>query len=133
MICLDSSFVIDYLKGDFSAKKILAKYDEEKLFVSEFTVFEVAEGLIYSLNKHDDKKSFDAFFEFLETIEILPLTNFFSLDAAKINANLNLKGKKIDSVDSLIIGSMFANNVFKIITRNVKHFSIVEGIKIINY
>lgn len=133
MICLDSSFVIDYLKGDSSAKKTLAKYEEEKLFVSEFTVFEVAEGLIYSLNKNNDKKSFDVFFEFLETIEVLPLTNFFSLEAAKINANLNLEGKKIDSVDSLIIGSMFANNIFKIITKNVKHFSSINDIKIINY
>lgn len=91
MICLDSSFKIDYIKGDLSAKKTLLKHKKDKTCVSVFTVFEVGEGLIYSMNKNKNKKMFSIFFEFLETIEILPLTNFFSLEAAKISAILNLK------------------------------------------
>ena len=133
MICLDSSFIIDYLKGDLSAKKTLLKHKKDKICVSEFTVFEVAEGLIYSMNKNKNKKMFSIFFEFLETIEILPLKNFFSLEAAKISAVLNLKGKKINSIDSLIAGSMIENNVFKIITRNTAHFMRIKGIQVINY
>jgi tRNA(fMet)-specific endonuclease VapC len=133
MICLDSSFIIDYLKGDLSAKKILLKYKKEKIFVSEFTVFEVAEGLIYSLKKNKNKQMFNIFFEFLETIEILPLTNFFSLEAAKIRANLSISGKKIDSLDSLIAGSMIANNIYKIITRNTQHFSRIKNIMVLEY
>lgn len=133
MICLDSSFIIDYLKGDASAKKALLKYGKTRLFVSEFSIFEVAEGLIFLMGKKSSKKEFEVFFDFIGSLEVFSLNNFFSLEAAKISAELNLKGARVDSVDSLIAGAMLSNNVFKILTRNTKHFSKIEELEFISY
>lgn len=133
MICLDSSFIIDYLKGDVSAKKALLRCGKTRMFVSEFAIFEVAEGLIFLMGKKSSKKEFDVFFDFIGSLEVLSLNNFFSLDAAKISAELNLKGVRVDSVDSLIAGSMLSNNIYKILTRNTKHFSRIKGLEVISY
>ena len=134
MICLDSSFVIDFLNEDQNALTIYDKYSKEKMFIAEITIFEVSKGLLYSMQKRKSaEKQFDKFFEFTTTVEILPLMNLFAMEAAKISASLLLKGKQIDDNDVLISGMMVANGVTKIITKNVKHFSMINGLEVISY
>lgn len=59
--------------------------------------------------------------------------NLFAMEAAKISASLLLKGKQIDDNDVLISGMMVANGVNKIITKNVKNFSMIKGLEVISY
>ena len=134
MICLDSSFMIDYLKKDKNAISVFNKYKYEKMFITDISVFEISKGLIHSIPKRKSaEKQFDIFFEFTGILEVLPLMNLFALEAAKISAELSLKGKRIDDNDCLIAGTMIANGVKKIITKNVKHFSRIKGIEAIGY
>jgi predicted nucleic acid-binding protein len=128
MICLDSSFVIDYFKGDENAKKLMNKLDPDTLFITEISVFEIASGMI---NK--GSKQLDVFMRFLNKVKIIPTNTMFSLESARIKKELELKGKKIDGMDLLIAGMMRSYGFTEIVTRNVKHFEHINKIKIINY
>ena len=134
MICLDSCVIIDFLNKDINAQKVLKQFYNEGLFVTEIAIFEVAKGVIYSsMNQKIKKQEYDHFLNFVSSFNILPSLGQFSLEAAKISADLLKKGKPIDDNDCLTIAIMKKNNIKKIITRNVKHFSQIQDIKIISY
>ena len=134
MICLDSTVLIDFLKGDLKAQNILKKYHPQGIFITEIVIFEVSKGIIFSsLNEKIKKDEYDNFLNFISSFNILPCLGQFSLEAAKISSLLMKKGKPIDDNDCLTIAIMKKNNIKKIITRNVKHFSNIENIEIINY
>jgi tRNA(fMet)-specific endonuclease VapC len=132
MICLDSSFIIDFLNKDTKARVIYEKYSNEEFFISEITIFEVATGFLYSEYKHK-KSNFDIFIDFISNFQILSTLNLHSFEAARISASLIYKGKRIDDNDCIIAGTMIANNVKKIITKNKKHFSKIKGIEVLSY
>jgi tRNA(fMet)-specific endonuclease VapC len=134
MICLDSCVIIDFLNRDLNAQNILKKYYNEGIFITEIAVFEIAKGVIYySMNQKIKKEEYDHFLNFISSFNILPCLGQFSLEAAKISSLLLKKGKSIDDNDCLTIAIMKKNNIKRIITRNVKHFSSIEGIEVINY
>ena len=132
MICLDSSFIIDFLKNDKSAVKIYEKYINEEFYISEITIFEVATGFLYSEYKFK-KSNFDLLIDFISDFQILSTLNLYYLEAARINASLIFQGKTIEPNDCIIAGTMIANNVKKIITKNKKHFSKIKGIEVLSY
>jgi tRNA(fMet)-specific endonuclease VapC len=53
--------------------------------------------------------------------------------SAEIYDKLESKGQIIDDNDILIIGIMLSNGIKKIITKNIKHFELIEEIELINY
>lgn len=132
MICLDSSFIIDFLRKDVSALKCYESFSDELFVVSEITLFEVASGFLYSDYKFK-KKDFLIFVDFISNFEVLSTQNLHSFEAAKINASLIHQGEKIDSNDCVIAGTMLVNGVSKILTRNKKHFSKIRGIEVLSY
>lgn len=131
MICLDSTLIIDYLKGDNKAKEIFNTHQD--YCTTNMNIYEVGEGIMYADAKDRKSKRLDKFIDFISTIEILPTMNLFAMDAARISAILMRKGKSIGDIDCLIAGTMLANGVTKIITRNKKHFSRIKGIEVISY
>lgn len=132
MICLDSSFIIDFLKNDKSAVKIYERYADEEFYISEISLFEVATGFLFAEYKNQ-KSDFNGFVDFVSSLNILSTFNLHSLEAARINASLILKGKTIEPNDCIIAGTMIANNVKKIITKNKKHFSQIKEIEVLSY
>ena len=133
MICLDSSFLIDYLKGRTQAKEALHTHQQEGLCITELAIFETAAGYFYHMGKHKQDKPFLTFIDFVSEFDILPMMNLFALDAAAYRAKLMPKGKPVETNDCLIAGIMHANGVKKILTKNKKHFSKIPGIEIITY
>lgn len=133
MICLDSTFIIDYLKGDREARTIFDTHKEECFCTTEINIYEVGEGIMYADAKNKESKRLDKFINFISTIDLLPMMNLFAMDAARISAILMYKGKSIGDADCLIAGIMQANDIKKILTRNKKHFSRVKGIEVIAY
>lgn len=127
-ICLDSCFIIDFLKGEKSAIDIHDKHKDCNLFISDITIFEVCRSILSSKTN-----KLNSFLEVIETIQVLPATNLFALEAAEITADLKKKGIIIDDSDCLIAGLMLRNGVTKIITKNTKHFSKITGITAIGY
>ena len=133
MICLDSTFIIDYLKGDEKAKAAYEDHKTEGCCLTEINLYEVAEGIMSADAKNKQSKKMDKFLDFVSGFNILPMMNLFAMDAARISALPLKTGKPIDDADCLIAGIMQANNVKKILTRNTKHFSRIKGVEAISY
>jgi len=134
IICLDSCFIIDFLKGDQGAKRAYDKHKDKKFYTAEICVYEVCCGLFYAKGKPEgNKRLFDQFMDFISTIELIPMTNLFAMESAKIFAELKCKGKMIDDADCLVAGMTLSSGCSKIITRNKKHFSNIKGLDVIGY
>ena len=128
MICLDSNVIIDFLKGKKEAVEIIKKH-QNKIITTEITAFEVLFGIFIKqkLNERENAK------EFFDSLEVLA----FDQGCAKISAEIMVSSIKsgftIDQNDCFIAGIMIKNGINEIITKNVKHFSKIKGLKAINY
>lgn len=127
---IDTTFMIDIVKGNPNSEPILDMLDREGIHATS------------SINAH----------EFLLGAYIIPsdkelevrkklLSKFIILDfdfkcaeiAAKIESELVKKGKPIGRADIMIASVMKSNGILEVVTRNVKHFENIEGISILSY
>ena len=123
MICLDTNFIIDFLKKKKEAVGFIEKCEEE-VVTTEINSFEVFIG-IYG-NKSISARGF------FDSIKILS-GNQWGEEAAKILADLIKEGKIIEVNDCLMISIMKANGCNRIVTNNRKHFERIKNIEIISY
>jgi len=130
MMCLDSDCIIDFLKGKNDAINIIEKYKNE-VITTEVSVFEIFFGIY--LKKEIDENELITANNFFSSIEVFPFDGKCGHIAANILASLFKKGKSIEQNDCFIAAIMKKNKCDKIITKNEKHFSRIEGIKVINY
>jgi tRNA(fMet)-specific endonuclease VapC len=65
----------------------------------------------------------------LASLDVLSLDDGSCVNAGQIRAVLEFRGSKIGDADSLIAGVALRNNQ-KIITRNIEHFSRVQGLQV---
>ena len=107
----------------------MLKEKKNKLYITEIAIFEVAKGIFWYKNK----KNFEDFLKFLGSLDIVPTNTIFSMDAAKISAELKNKGVIIDNEDLLMVGMMVNFGIDRIATRNNKHFSQIKGIQVVSY
>ncbi len=129
MKCLDTTFLIDFLKNRTEAIKKAEEIKEDVVITTTINVFEALQGFYFESNE----KKIEILNDFLNTIEILPLNLSASFQAAQIRAKLMNQGKDINVLDSLIAGTMLANNCNTIVTRNKDHFERIKGIKVESY
>lgn len=135
MIILDTSACVDYLNGNISLKKIISE-QENLVHITSITIYEVSIGLERTRRKISEeryKELYKTWMEFISGMEIFSLGFKEAEKAAEIYDFLESKGKMIDDNDILIAGIMLSNAIKKIITKNIKHFEIIEGIEIIQY
>jgi predicted nucleic acid-binding protein len=131
MTLLDTTFLIDLMKGKQEAVEKLKKMESEMIpiFVSTPTIFELWTGIM-ATQKSDKEKQ--------KVIEVLSSINNLDLDlesakvAGEINGTLLKKGEMIDPEDCMIAGIAKTNNE-SILTRNTQHFGRIKGIKIETY
>jgi tRNA(fMet)-specific endonuclease VapC len=132
VICLDSTVIIDFLKGRKEAVEVVKKYKEDNsLVVTEISVFEIFLGIY--LKKLIDNNELTKVREFFKSIEVLPFDNLSGEIASKIYSSLSKKGELIEQNDIFIASIMNKNGCKKIITRNKKHFSRIDGLKVLDY
>ncbi len=135
MIILDTSVCIDYLNGNEQIKKVLS--EQESLFnLTSISIYEVNIGLERTrriISEERYKKLYKIWMEFISSMEIFTLGFKEAEKAAKISDDLESKGQRIDDNDILIAGIMLSNGIKRIITKNIKHFEIIEGIELISY
>ena len=128
MKVLDSTFLIDLLHGDTATKKIASS--GEILLTTQINMFEVLTGIFYH---HNPKEEVLKAMELFENMRMLKLDENGIVNAARINADLTKNGLKIEDNDCLIAGITLAHNIETIITRNKKHFSRINGLKVETY
>jgi len=135
MIILDTSACIDYLNGNEDLKEILSE-QESLVHLTSITIYEVSIGLERTKRKISEdryKELYKIWMEFISSMEIFTLGFNEAEKAVKIYDALESKGQRIDDNDILIAGIMLSNGIKRIITKNIKHFEIIEGIEPILY
>ncbi|MFB6099989.1 MAG: PIN domain-containing protein [Candidatus Nanohalobium sp.] len=130
---LDTSFVIDLMKGE---KKALNKLEELKenevsVRITSLTGYELYLG-VKNLDKPEKEK--DKIEAFMDKVlgERVPYRWDHGKKSAEIQSKLKDQGEMIDLPD-ILIASVAAETGEKILTRNGKHFEKVEGIEVESY
>ena len=131
MICLDSTFIIDFMRNEEAAVKKAASFGSHILFTTQVNVFELLFGELSE--KEVMRKRLLSLQSFLDRINILNLDRESAMKSAEIAANLSKKGRPIGHLDSIIAGIALTNGVNAILTRNVKDFSKIKELNVIAY
>lgn len=126
MVCLDSDFLIAYLRNDASAAKKLQELDakQEPLHTTIINAFELYKGVFKAKDTYGELARAD---KLLETFFMLMLDR----DSARAAGALHnkIKSNPIGESD-LLIASMAITNKQTLITRNTKHFERVPGLTV---
>ena len=123
---LDTDVVIDHIRG----RKLL---DESVLkkgaLISLITLGELYYG---SFKSEKGKKGIAIIRQDLNLlrIELLSLTEGMIEKFAKVKADLMLKAKRLEDFD-LLIAATALNLGLTLVTRNVKHFERIKGLKVL--
>ncbi|HIH20511.1 TPA: type II toxin-antitoxin system VapC family toxin [Candidatus Micrarchaeota archaeon] len=126
MALMDTSAVIDFGDGVKSAVEIVNRLEREgeAIKVSAITIFELASGNPLGLSEKMRR--------LLQPMQLIHFNPEHAELGGSIFKKLRLKGLDIGSLDSMIAGVALCENE-RIVTGNVKHFSRVEGLKVITY
>ena len=128
MILLDSTFLIDVLRGRPETEKILNS--SETLLTTQINMYEIITGIFL---QKQTANQFSRVKDFFDQIVVLSLDDDAVLKAGELNATLIKKGEIIGDCDCLIAGIALSKNISTIITKNKKHFEKIEGINVISY
>lgn len=125
---LDTSFIIDLLKGKEEIQDWIDKFDsgEEIPILNPITAMELWEGA------HLSDRTDDELEKIRTLLEGLTPENFDVEDgkiSGKINAALTKKGRTID-LEDVMIAAISLNAEQTILTRNSEHFKRVEGTEV---
>jgi len=129
MICIDSDFIIDFLKGKQNAVETMRKY-KDSIVTTEISKFEVLFGIYVKNDNIDEERSAQSFFD---SIDILSFDNGCGKEAARILVSLNKEGNIIEQNDCFIAAIIKIHGCHKIITGNVKHFKRIKGLNVESY
>ncbi|MBI4153238.1 type II toxin-antitoxin system VapC family toxin [Candidatus Woesearchaeota archaeon] len=114
MIGADTSFLVDFLKGEQHAVDWMTK-NADVLCLSENVVYELLCGnLTESQN--------DQFLAFISQFPVFSFNRNAAIKSSKMYREMKQKGKTIAHPDAMIAGTYLANSVNRIVTRNLKHF-----------
>jgi tRNA(fMet)-specific endonuclease VapC len=127
----DTSFIIDIMARDPAAIRKAGALEETDLsiVIGTPTVFELFAGVALS-RKQEEEKS--------KIITSLSSISLLSLDSSSASAGGLIYGEKlragrtIDPEDAMIAG-IAKVNAQRVLTRNTKHFSDIEGVNIESY
>ncbi len=130
MKAIDSTFIIDFLRGEATATKKAKELENETFATTHINYFEVILGELskHGINDAHLMKAIDLF----GRIEVFDLNKNAAMSAAHIGATLNKKGIKINSHDILIAGTLLSRGITTIITKD-KDFKKIEELKIETY
>lgn len=124
MIGIDSSFIIDFLRNEPFAVKIVRELEKETFVTTYISFFEILSG---ELRRHAIQDvHVQKALAFFERIEVFGLNARSALKSAQIHATLASKGLEINSEDSLIAGILLTNGCTRILTRDTDFKKIKE-------
>jgi tRNA(fMet)-specific endonuclease VapC len=124
MVCLDTSFIVDFLDGDPKIVRLMKGYLEGGII----TTTVISE---YELLKHVDKLKRETASSVISSLMILNFDSAAAKEAAEIFAALKKAGLMINELDVLIAGIAKANREV-LITRDSGFDRIKSGnIKIV--
>jgi tRNA(fMet)-specific endonuclease VapC len=123
---LDTSFIIDVLRGEETALKKLQKLEEnnEPLNITSISIFELWSGIEQSVKSKKEKEKIE---EVLKGRSVYPLDKLAGELAGLIDGKLCKEGRKVEPQDSMISGIAIREKE-KILTCNSKHFKRIADV-----
>lgn len=131
MVCFDTTFLIDLLRGKNGLDLLSRKFDygSETISIASPSIIEIVRGLKFgNVNENESEKVN----KLISSMNVLNLDKDSAILAGKIEANLIKKGEIID-LEDIMIGAIAIMNNETLITRNVKHFSKIKDLNIQSY
>ncbi len=131
-ICLDTAFLIYFLRGKKNAAKKAEELENQdvELCTTAINAFELYLGACSSKNP---KRRIKDVRDLLADLIILNVDEKAAEESAKLLSILTSKGEMIDIRDALIAGTMLVNDCYAIVTKNVRHFERISDIKVETY
>ena len=131
MTCLDTSFIIDVLRGNPEINKIekALEVSSKPVNVTTVTIMEVSRGIHLSNFPEIEKIKVH---KLLSSLNILNFDKEAAFIAGEIETGLIRKGEKID-LEDIMTAAIVINNNETLLTRNTKHFSRINNLKLEAY
>lgn len=123
---LDTSIIIDYLRGKNSAVELINGLDGD-LNSSYICLAELYEGVYRVRNQPHLQEVIETFFSSLSFIYSIDLQ--IAHEFGKLRAELKTKGNVLEDIDILIAATCLINDLI-LVTYNLKHFQKVKGLKL---
>lgn len=130
MACLETSFLIDLLRGKAAVKELKDELDrtEARLAVAAPSVMELWSG---SYEAKQTKAEQERISDLIESLELLPLDGRSAREAGEIEAGLLAKGNVIQTED-VMIAAIARVHGEKLVTRDSDYVRI-SGLKVLKY
>lgn len=127
---LDTSFLVDVLRGEETVQDAVRSIDEGGTAqVSPVTVMELWEG-IHLVDSSDRERGVVK--NLLGDVRELPFDRECATTAGEINATLRQNDAPIDDADVMIAATALVNDV-PVVTDNLDHFERIDGLEIRTY
>ena len=129
MFVLDTNIVLDYFKGKGRVAERLLATTPSEVAVPAISACEVWVGVLGSQNSKRRREQFESF---LSVVEILPFDAEAGMRAAELRFKLERSGEGIGPLDPLKAATALMYGGV-LVTRNVREFSRVTGLKTVNW
>lgn len=128
MAVLDTSFLIDLLRGKKEVEGLLDSLEHEELVIAAPSIEELWCGALLSAVSEREKKKIHSL---CEGLMLGVLDDKSARLAGEIEASLIKKGVQIQVEDCMIAGIAKARNE-KIVTRD-EHYARIDGVQVLKY
>ena len=127
----DTSFLIDIMKYDKDAIRKAEEIEKKgnTIAVTSISIFELFIGVSLSIKQDQERNKIN---RILNGLSIISFDEDSAREAGKIYAQKRKNGAAIEPEDSMIAGICSRRNEI-LITRNIKHFSDIEGLRVESY
>ncbi len=131
MVCLDTDVLVAILRQKREAVEFLNSLGrDEALSTTIVSACELFEGTYYANNP---EKSMNDVTDLLGRLNVLHTSASSALGFGKIASSLKLSGNPLEDFDILIAAIALDHGENAIVTRNVKHFGRIPGLKVVRW
>ncbi len=125
MIGTDTSFLIDFLRGEKNAVEWMDKH-KENLYLCENVVYEFLCGDLTEEER-------ETFLGFVSQFPVFGFDRSAALKSAEVHREAKDKGVQVPHPDAMIAGTYAAHQVDKIVTGDPEHFEKITTVTTIRY
>lgn len=133
MKTVDTTFLIDLLRGDGSAIRKAEEIDETGgAAITAVNVFEITYG-IYRSRLLDHERRLSEVERLFSRMDLFSLDARAAIEAGKILGALSREGKIINVLNGMIGAIALVNGCDTLVTRNVKDFNRIPNLNVETY
>lgn len=129
MFALDTTTLIHFFKGTGNVGEKLLTCAPAEISIPAIVVYEIETGIAKSSDPAQRRAQFD---RLLDVVSILPFDQAAAEKAAGIRAVLEVAGRPIGPMDTLIAGTALAYNA-TLVTHNRREFSRVTNLSVVDW